>query len=189
MEIKSLSIAGPLIAHSAVHADSRGEFMEWFKLKDLVAATGEELRFTQGNISRSHANVLRGIHYSTSPLGQSKWVTCVRGRILDFVIDLREDSPTFKQWEEIELISMKGKAVFVPQGFGHAFLSVEDDSLVSYLVSSDFDATAEKAINPFDQDIALQFPVKNLLVSEKDSNAPSLKQQIENGMLPRETRI
>ena len=90
---------GPLVAHSTVHADDRGDFLEWFKLKDLQTAIGTEINFTQGNISRSHSKVLRGIHYSTSPLGQSKWVTCMNGRILDYVIDLRVGSPTFKQWK------------------------------------------------------------------------------------------
>jgi dTDP-4-dehydrorhamnose 3,5-epimerase len=188
MELKSLSMIGPFIAHSTVHVDNRGDFLEWFKLKDLQAATGSDINFTQGNISRSHAKVLRGIHYSISPAGQSKWVTCIRGRILDYIIDLRVDSPTFKQWEEIEIKGMQGVAVFIPQGFGHAFLSMEDDSLVTYLVSSDFDPMAEKAINPFDQEISLKFPLKDLVISDKDSNALSLKAQLANGMLPRETQ-
>lgn len=189
MDLKSLSISGPLIASSAVHADERGHFLEWFKLNELRAVTGSEIQFTQGNISQSHVNVLRGIHYSTSGLGQAKWVTCIKGRILDYIIDLRVDSPTFKKWEEIKMTGMEGVAVFIPQGFGHAFLSMEEGTLVTYLVSSDFDANAEKAINPFDPDIALKFPLNDLVISEKDQKAPSLKQQIENGLLPRETKF
>ena len=81
---------------------------------------------------------------------------------------------------------MQGVAIYIPQGFGHAFLSMEEDSLVSYLVSSDFDPLAEKAINPFDQDISLKFPFKDLVISEKDVNAPSLKAQQALDLLPRE---
>jgi dTDP-4-dehydrorhamnose 3,5-epimerase len=187
MKIAKMKIDGPLLAISKVHRDNRGSFLEWFKLEELNSMLDESISFTQGNVSISSEGVLRGIHYSIAEIGQSKWVTCLSGKIEDFIIDLRLNSPTFKQYLQITLSGLDGQAIFIPQGFGHAFVSMEENSIVSYLVSSDFDPNFEQAINPMDQDINVRWPTKNLILSEKDKNAYSLLEMVEMKLLPMPT--
>jgi dTDP-4-dehydrorhamnose 3,5-epimerase len=130
VKIKKTVLDGPLLAQSSVHGDSRGAFLEWFKKSELEFSLGEKVSFSQGNVSKSAKGVLRGIHYSTSEEGQAKWVTCLSGKIIDYVIDLRISSPTFTKYIEIPLSGFDGQGVYIPQGFGHAFVSLEDDSIV-----------------------------------------------------------
>ena len=179
-----MKIEGPLLATSQIHSDDRGLFLEWFKLNELNAALDEKFVFTQGNVSVSSRGVLRGIHYSTAETGQAKWVTCLSGEIEDFIVDLRLSSPTFKHYLQITLSGFDGRAVFIPSGFGHAFVSKKENSIVSYLVSSDYDPKSEHAINPMDPDINVNWPEEKLLLSEKDKCAHSLSDKIAMNHLP-----
>jgi dTDP-4-dehydrorhamnose 3,5-epimerase len=184
VKIKKTVLDGPLLAQSSVHGDSRGAFLEWFKKSELEFSLGETVSFSQGNVSKSAKGVLRGIHYSTSEEGQAKWVTCLSGKIIDYVIDLRISSPTFTKYIEIPLSGFDGQGVYIPQGFGHAFVSLEDDSIVSYLVTSDYNPNEEHAINPMDKTLSILWPTHELILSTKDQDAETLQMKIQKGQLP-----
>ena len=184
MKITPLSIEGAWLAELPLHNDNRGSFREWFKQTELLEKTGFNFFVSQANISISSSGVVRGIHYSLNPEGQAKWVTCLKGGILDVVVDIRPKSPTFRRVEHIELCAGEGKAVLIGAGLGHGFAALEDDSVVSYLLSTPFSPKVEYAINPFDEDLAIQWNTNNPIVSLKDQNAPSLARLNKEGLLP-----
>jgi dTDP-4-dehydrorhamnose 3,5-epimerase len=186
MELTPLSIEGAWLAESPVWKDDRGFFREWFKSVDIEDATGRNFEIEQANISLSSAGTLRGIHYSIAPGGQAKWITCVSGSIKDVIVDVRPDSKSFGQWIEVELSGDSGKAVLISEGLGHAFLALEDISAVAYLVSTPFSPTDEFEINPLDEKIGINWgmSLRDLKISDKDRNAPTLAERFTEGKLP-----
>jgi len=181
-----LNIPGSWSVENTVHGDHRGEFVEWFKAPTLEKETGRNFALAQANISRSTKGTLRGIHFADVPIGQAKYITCVVGSVIDFVVDIRVGSPTFGLWEAVELTGSKRNAVFLEEGLGHAFLALEDDTVVSYLVTDVYRPDKEHGINPLDPAIGLSFPLEsNLLeLSPKDREAPTLEEAREAGLLP-----
>jgi dTDP-4-dehydrorhamnose 3,5-epimerase len=129
---------------------------------------------------------LRGIHYSLADKGQSKFVTCVRGSILDVVVDIRPNSLTYKKWLAVELTESNGQSVLIGNGLGHAFLALENKSTVSYLVTSRYSPQDEFEINPLDSDIGIQWPLQRseIQISKKDLSAPTLLSQLQKNKLP-----
>lgn len=186
MQIRELSIADSFEVTPKIHADDRGAFLEWYRHDELRAAVGHPLDLRQANTSISRAGVVRGIHYADVPRGQAKYVTVPRGAIIDFVIDVRVGSPTFGTWDSVRLDDVDRKALYLAEGLGHAFVALEDDTVVSYLVSDVYNPVAEHAINPLDESIALEFPFsrEQLILSPKDLEAPSLTAAHESGALP-----
>lgn len=186
MKLERLGISGAWLIHLNRFADDRGWFQEWFKWSAIRDSGGPEFVPVQANTSRSMAGVIRGIHYSIAPMGQGKLVTVMNGAIDDYVIDVRIGSPTFGQWERITLDTDEPKAVLIDAHLGHAFQALTDDTLVSYLVTAEFDPENEKAISPNCPTINVQWS-KNLapIVSEKDMAAVGLDQQRTAGLLPR----
>ena len=178
MELTPLGIDGAWLAESPVWSDDRGFFREWFKSEDVKTATGRYFGIEQANISLSSAGTLRGIHYSIAQRGQAKWITCVSGSIQDVIVDIRPDSKTFGQWVDVELKGNSGKAVFISEGLGHGFLSLEDNTAVAYLVTTPFSPTDEFEINPLDEEIAIKwrFPMQDIKLSKKDLHAPLFAQ-------------
>ena len=172
MKIEELEISGAWIAHSSILKDNRGNFREWFKADEIEAVTGIRFGVRQANISTSNKGVLRGIHYSIAPQGQAKWITCISGSIWDVVVDLRPSSSTFKKWISIELSAESGDAVFISDGLGHAFMSLEDNSTVAYLLTSPYSPTEEFEIFPLDPELAISWPQENPSLSAKDKSAP-----------------
>jgi dTDP-4-dehydrorhamnose 3,5-epimerase len=148
--------------------------------------TGSEFNGQQANISTSARGVLRGIHYSLAKAGQAKWVTCVNGSIKDVIVDIRTESTTFGKHIEVDLESGDGKAVLIGKGLGHGFVSLENDTAVAYLVSSPFSPTEEFEINPLDPAIGIDWglDLEDLLLSPKDSVAPTLAERAIQGKLP-----
>ena len=173
-EITALGIDGAWLYQSDVHGDSRGYFTEWFKSELVKNVIGREFKIAQANISNSKKGVVRGIHFSIAKEGQAKWVTCISGKIIDFIVDIRPHSPTFKKWVAVELIEASGKSVFISEGLGHAFIAMEDESRISYLLSSPYSPKEELAINPKDPEIAIKWPLEELHFSPKDESAPLL---------------
>ena len=155
MNLQELAISGAYVAESRLFSDERGFFREWFKSEEIKIATGREFGIEQANISLSSAGTLRGIHYSIALRGQAKWITCVSGSIQDVVVDIRPDSKTFGQWIDVELKGDSGKAVLISEGLGHGFLALEDNTAVSYLVSTPFSSTDEFEINPLEEEIGI----------------------------------
>ena len=129
---------------------------------------------------------MRGIHFADIPTGQAKYVTAVSGAVLDYIIDLRVGSPTFGQWDSVLLDDTDRRSVYLAEGLGHAFVSLTDDAVVTYLVSDTFNPGREHGINPLDPDIGLVFPAEagEPLLSPKDVEAPSLLAATEGGLLP-----
>lgn len=173
MKIEELEISGAWIANSPIIKDNRGHFHEWFKANEIEAATGRKFDVEQANISTSNKGVLRGIHYSIAALGQGKWITCISGSIWDVVVDLRPSSSTFKSWVGFELKADSGDSIFISDGLGHGFMSLENNSTVVYLLTSPYSPSEEFEIYPLDPDLAISWPLENPSLSTKDQSAPT----------------
>ena len=185
MNANPLSIHGAWLLKSQVFADNRGTFSEWFKSSLLTELTGESFVPVQANVSVSNAGVIRGIHYSLAPSGQAKLVTVLRGSIMDVAIDARVGSPTFGKYESAELRAGDGQTMFLRSDMAHGFQALEDNTVVSYLVSSEYSPTHEKEISPMCPMLNVQWSEKLLAVfSEKDQFAPNTVQQAESNLLP-----
>jgi dTDP-4-dehydrorhamnose 3,5-epimerase len=181
-----LSIAGAIEFSSQTFDDQRGSFAEFFRIDHLEAASGRTFPVAQVNSSVSSRGVVRGIHYAEVPLGQAKYVTVSQGVIWDVVVDLRQGSPTFGRWEGITIAAGDARALFIAEGLGHAFVALEDRTMVNYLVSDVYRPDREHGIDPFDADIAIDWPIDRaaMVVSSKDQNAPSLRAAQELAVLP-----
>jgi dTDP-4-dehydrorhamnose 3,5-epimerase len=167
------------------HGDPRGRFTEWYRADVLAEALGYPLSLAQANHSVSARGVLRGLHFALVPPGQAKYVYCPAGRALDVVVDVRVGSPTFGTVDSVVLDAAQPRAVYLGEGLAHAFLSLEDDTSVTYLVSSGYDPGREFAVHPLDPDLALPWPVDvELRLSAKDEAAPTLAQARDQGRLP-----
>lgn len=166
--------------------DDRGVFMEWYRHDLLAEQVGHSLTLRQANTSVSRRGVVRGIHYADIPIGQAKYVTALRGAVLDFVVDIRVDSPTFGQWDSVLLDDTDRRAIYLAEGLGHAFVALTDDAIVSYLVSDVYRPEREHGINPLDPDVGLVFPdaAGELILSPKDTDAPGLLEARDRGLLP-----
>lgn len=185
MQVRPLSIPGSFEFTPRQFDDNRGSFAEWYRFEPVEEAVGHSLDLRQANISRSAKGVLRGIHYVDLP-GQGKYVTCAYGAVLDFVVDIRVGSPTFGQWDTVLLDDEDRRAIYISEGLGHAYIALEEDSIVTYLCSNVYDAATEGAIQPQDPTIALSFPadIGEPILSEKDIVAPSLQDLLDAGSLP-----
>jgi len=184
MESRNLGIEGLWLLTFPVHTDNRGYFREWFKAIEIEEELGRKFETMQANISMSDKSVLRGIHFSLGLEGQGKLVTCVSGAIWDVVVDLRKDSPTFRQWVGTTLDSKKGEVLFISEGLGHGFQALEDNSAVTYLLTSPYSPGVEYELNPFDMDLEISWPLHNPILSRKDSQAQSLQNLNDAGLLP-----
>jgi dTDP-4-dehydrorhamnose 3,5-epimerase len=163
---------GVVLLEPEVYGDERGFLLESFSRAEY-SELGIEVDFVQDNHSRSGANILRGIHFQTEP-GQAKLVRCGRGRIWDVAVDLRRDSPTHGQWEGYELDDVAHRQLFVPVGFGHGFCVLSDIADVLYKVSSYYDPETESGIAWDDPDVAVEWPISEPQLSERDRTAPKL---------------
>ena len=186
MQIRELSVSGAFEITPKLHRDDRGVFLEWYRHDVLAEAVGHPLDLRQANTSISARGVFRGIHFADVPVGQAKYVTATRGAVIDFAIDIRVGSPTFGQWDSVLLDTLDRRAIFLAEGLGHAFVALEDDSTVSYLVSDVYRPGAEHGINPLDPAIGLDLPfgIDDLRLSPKDLEAPTLDEALAAGALP-----
>lgn len=167
-------------------ADDRGVFLEWYRFDLLEEVIGHPFELRQANTSVSRRGVVRGIHYADVPPGQAKYVTVTHGAVLDYVVDLRVGSPTFGIWDSVLLDTRDRRAVYIPEGLGHAFVALTDDATVSYLVSQTYNPTAERSLNALDPTIGLTLPddLGELDFSPKDATAPTLAELERDGLLP-----
>jgi dTDP-4-dehydrorhamnose 3,5-epimerase len=165
-------IDGIVLLEVQAHGDERGFLLESFS-KGSWAEAGVDVDFVQDNHSRSGKGILRGLHFQTRP-GQAKLVRCVRGAVWDVAVDLRKDSPTYRQWEGYELSDENHRQLFVPAGFGHGFVVLSDVADVAYKLSSYYDPETEAGIAWDDPEVAVEWPVSDPQVSERDRSAPKL---------------
>ncbi|MFI5954261.1 dTDP-4-dehydrorhamnose 3,5-epimerase family protein [Cryptosporangium sp. NPDC051539] len=184
MKIRPLSIDGAFEITPVLHGDPRGLFTEWYRFDHLAEAVGHPLGLAQGNLSVSARGVVRGIHFADVPPGQAKYVTCVRGAVVDVVVDLRVGSPTFGQHDVVRLDDVDRRAVYMAEGLGHGFCALTDDATLTYLCSATFAPTREHAIHPLDPDLAIAWPADSPQLSAKDEVAPSLAELRAAGGLP-----
>ena len=185
MEIRELAVPDSYVLDLVPHGDTRGRFTEWYRADVLSQAVGHPLTLVQANHSVSSRGALRGVHFALVPPGQAKYIYCPAGRVLDVVVDVRVDSPTFGVHDSVLLDSEQPRAVYLAEGLGHAFLALEDRSSVTYLVSSGYDPTREFGVSPLDPDLDLPWPSDvELELSAKDRSAPTLAEAREQGLLP-----
>lgn len=186
MDIRELSVPDSFEITPVAREDDRGLFLEWYRFDLLEQAVGHALQLRQANLSVSKRGVVRGVHFADIPLGQAKYVTAVAGAVLDFVVDIRVGSPAFGTWDSVLLDSADRRAVYLAEGLGHAFVALTPDATVSYLVSDVYSPGREHGINPLDPEIALRFPQEagELLLSPKDTEAPTLADAAAAGLLP-----
>ena len=186
VKIRELGIPDAYAVTTTQHRDDRGAFLEWYRFEPLAEAVGHPLRLAQANCSVSQRGTVRGVHYADVPPSQAKYVTCVRGAVLDVIVDIRVGSPTWGTYDTVRLDDDERGAVYLSEGLGHAFVALTDDATVSYLVTAPFNAGREHGINPLDPEVALEFPdaAGELLLSPKDEAAPTLAAAREAGALP-----
>jgi dTDP-4-dehydrorhamnose 3,5-epimerase len=170
----TLEIPDVVRVEPTVFGDERGFFMETFKRPDFNAA-GVDFSPVQENHSKSAKGVLRGLHYQVDPFAQGKLVRVVRGRIFDVAVDMRKSSKTFSKWVGAELSEQNRQMLLVPRGFAHGFVSLEDGTEVVYLVDNDYSKENEAGLIWNDPQVGIEWPLKNPLLSEKDSKWPVLK--------------
>lgn len=186
MRIRELSVAGAFEIGPEPRSDDRGLFLEWYRADLLAEAVGHPLELRQGNTSVSRRGSVRGVHFADVPRGQAKYVTCVRGAVLDFAVDIRVGSPGFGASDQVRLDDVDRRAVYLAEGLGHCFVALTDDATVTYLVSDTYSPGREHGVSPLDPALGLAFPPEagELLLSEKDRAAPTLEEARSSGLLP-----
>ena len=185
MELRPLRIPQAWVAEPVVHADDRGEFLEWFRADRLFEAAGRRVETLQGNLSTSGRGTVRGLHFADVPPGQAKYVTVVAGSVLDVLVDLRVGSPTFGAVEHIELDAVGHRAVFVPEGVGHLFAVTSESATVCYLATDVYRPDSEHAITPLDPQLGIELPdLGTPTISPRDQAAPTLEAALASGLLP-----
>jgi epimerase EvaD len=186
MRAERLAVEGAFAFVSRAFPDRRGVFVSSFQESVFETAVGD-LLFPVAQVSHSvsHRGVVRGLHYTATPPGVAKYVHCPRGRALDIVLDTRVGSPTFGSWDSVILDSSDHRAVYFPVGVAHMFVALEDETVVSYLLSREYVARNELAIAPLDPALGLSLPADlEPILSDRDRAAPTLEQAGAAGLLP-----
>lgn len=172
MIVHSTAIDGPLVIEPEVYADERGYFFEPFNKARFLKLTGIRTGFVQDNESSSAAGTLRGLHFQIPPFEQGKLVRVVTGAVLDVAVDLRKGSPHFGRHISVVLSGSNKLQLWIPPGFAHGFLALEDHSVVSYKCSGYYHREAERCIRWNDPDLGIDWGVDEPLLSAKDTAAP-----------------
>jgi dTDP-4-dehydrorhamnose 3,5-epimerase len=182
MSFTPLSIEGVWLHTPKVWPDERGTFHEVFKLSQISEQLGRDFQVRQVNQSTSAAGVIRGIHWTDSPEGQAKYVSCPKGALWDVVVDLRQSSPTYGKWDARLLSEENGLSLLISEGIGHAFLALEEGTVANYLCTSEFNPSADKTINPMDSSLSIgflakanEFGIQDLKMSPKDAAGPAFQ--------------
>ncbi|HEX3545256.1 MAG TPA: dTDP-4-dehydrorhamnose 3,5-epimerase [Mycobacterium sp.] len=186
MKVRELAVPGAWEITPQLHADSRGLLFEWFTDAEFTAFAGHRFDLVQANCSVSAAGVLRGVHFAQLPPSQAKYVTCLHGKVLDIVVDIRVGSPTFGRWDSVVLDDDARRSCYISEGLGHAFLALEDHSTVMYLCSAGYDPAREHTINALDPALDIAWPVVDgePILSDRDRGAPTLEEVRVAGLLP-----
>ncbi len=183
MKVRELGIPDAYEINTDVFPDDRGLFVNPFRAGALAEAIGRPLHVRQTNHSASKRGVVRGVHFSMLPPGQAKYVYVPRGAALDIVVDIRIGSPTYGQHDVVRLDDRDFRAVYLAEGLGHCAVALEDDTVLSYLCSTEYDPGREKGVSPTDPELALPVPADASL-SPRDTGAPTLAEAAEQGLLP-----
>jgi dTDP-4-dehydrorhamnose 3,5-epimerase len=180
MIINRTPVEGVAVIDLDLRQDDRGFFARSFDTSEFAAA-GLEPRVDQCNISYNHkAGTLRGMHFQIAPHPEAKLVRCIRGRLLDVIVDMRPESPTRLQHVAVELSADNRRSFYVPPYFAHAYLTLEDDTEVMYQVSGSYEPTAERGLRWNDPLLGIDWPLEVTTISAKDASWPLLS---ESGQL------
>jgi dTDP-4-dehydrorhamnose 3,5-epimerase len=176
MGFEETALDGVVTLTPSVFSDDRGFFYESFNAAQFAETTGLELDFVQDNHSRSIKGVLRGVHYQLPPAAQGKLVRVVEGRVFDVAVDIRRSSSAFGRWFGVELSAENHKQLWVPPGFGHAFLALTSSVQLLYKTTDYYAPDYDRAIRWDDPDLAIAWPLDGVtpLLSDKDAAAPLL---------------
>ena len=177
MNIEETYLKGCFIISPIIIKDERGCFFESFSQKTFKELTGISINFVQDNQSKSSKGVLRGLHYQTGKFAQAKLVRVIKGKVLDVCVDLRVGSDTFGKHFSIVLNGTENKQLYIPRGFAHGFLVLEDDTIFGYKCDKYYNKASEEGILYNDPSINIDwnFPKKELILSNKDKNLPTFE--------------
>ncbi len=181
MQIIKTGIEGLLEIIPEVYHDNRGWFFEFYK-KEIFHSFGIQYRFTQENVSFSNQGVIRGLHFQLSPWQQAKLVSVLKGKVMDVVVDLRKNSPTFSKTHICVLDSERHNLLMVPEGFAHGFAALED-SLFLYKSSNIYNRDFESGIRWNDPDLNIQWPFNNPVLSEKDQKLTTFQELLRKSVI------
>lgn len=168
MNVKHFDIEGLVLIEPRAFHDDRGFFFESFNENKYREYLGDGIQFVQDNISSSKKGVLRGLHFQLPPFAQGKLVSVVKGGVLDVAVDLRKESPTYGKYELVELTEKNKLQFWIPPGFAHGFLSLEEDTIFSYKCSNYYSPQHERTILWNDQDLKIEWGIDTPIVSDKD---------------------
>lgn len=157
-----------ILIEPTIFSDERGYFYESFNEKTWKEKVGTVPTFVQDNESLSHQGVLRGLHFQKEPFSQGKLVRVVKGSVLDVAVDLRKDSPTYGEHYKVELSGANKKQLYVPEGFAHGFLNLEDSTIFSYKCTHFYNKESEDGLLWNDPELNINWGIKNPVLSEKD---------------------
>ena len=181
MKFTRTEIEDVIIIEPKVHGDSRGYFLESYRQDKLEEFLGYHVEFCQDNESKSMKGVLRGLHYQLPPYAQTKLVRVIQGRVLDIAVDIRKNSPTFGKHVGVELSADNKKQLFVPRGFAHGFVVLEEDTIFAYKVDSYYSPECDRGMAFDDPTLNIDWllPEPELVLSEKDRRQPKLAEVLE----------
>jgi dTDP-4-dehydrorhamnose 3,5-epimerase len=174
MEIVKTPIEGLLIIKPDVFEDSRGYFFESYN-REKFLSHGIDVNFMQDNESKSGKNVLRGLHFQNPPFAQGKLVRVLQGSVFDVAVDIRKGSPTYGKWASIELSGDNKWMYWIPAGFAHGFLTLEDNTIFFYKCTNVYHKESEGCIRWNDPDLAINWGIENPVISDRDNNAPAFR--------------
>jgi dTDP-4-dehydrorhamnose 3,5-epimerase len=179
MNLIKTKLDGLVVLKPTVFKDNRGYFMESYNQKNINKLLGN-VNFVQDNESESTRGVLRGLHFQKPPYTQAKLVRCLKGSVLDVVLDLRKDSKTYGIFETISLTEENKKQLFIPKGFAHGFIVLSKSAIFSYKVDNYYNSDSESGVLWSDLDLNIDWKInKNeIIVSEKDKNLPTFNEII-----------
>ena len=177
MEIIETKIKDLLIIKPDVFQDERGYFFESYNQQRFLEH-GLEMNFVQDNESQSMKGVLRGLHFQNAPYAQGKLVRVVKGAVMDVAVDLRKGSPTFGQWESVELTEGNKFMYWIPEGFAHGFVCLADHSVFTYKCTNVYNKASEGSIRWNDPDLNIDWKIEHPILSEKDKVAPLFREYV-----------
>ena len=167
MEIIETNLQGLLVIKPKVFEDERGYFFESYNYQ-LFKQAGLDFNFVQDNQSLSQTGVLRGLHFQNNPNAQGKLVRVISGSVFDVAVDIRKKSPTYGQWFGLELTEQNKWMMYIPEGFAHGFATLQDFTVFSYKCTNFYNKASEDCIFWNDSDLAINWPIENPILSDKD---------------------
>ena len=173
-EFEPLSLPGLVLVRTVDFRDARGSFRETYKAS-AFRDHGLRTDFRQDNLATSRQGVIRGLHFQRAPSRQAKLVRCVAGSIRDVAADLRDGSSTYGRWQAVTLEARTGDALYIPEGFAHGYLSLEDGTAVAYKVTGEYDPSAEDGVRWDDPQLAIDWTTDDPILSGKDLGLPLLR--------------